>query len=191
LKHLMILFCLMLATAIAQPSRATNLTVTCTPAIKNSDGSAFAPNAVQGFNLYGAYTGSPLVLLTSSATCSFVRQNVNPGSIVYAVTQTESLAGIVAESAQTSPITTIVPPPPPAPGGVTVSLATTSTIAYMLVPGNDTFGVLIVGTVPLATACDATQLHTVNGVAYYVVPHSSVTLTGPITKLTATLANCS
>jgi hypothetical protein len=113
---------------------------------------------------------------------------VNSGSILYAVTQLTLLAGIAGpESAQTAPITTIVPPPPPTPGGVTVSLATTSTIAYMLIAGADTYSVLIVGSVPLGTPCDATKnlLGT-----YYVIPRASVTFTGAL-KPVAVLGACS
>lgn len=168
---------------------ATNLTVQCVPSTKNTDGSAFATGATPQFNLYGNYQGQPLVLLTPtpSANCLFVRQNVNPGTIEYAVTQVETLNGVVGpESAQTAPIATTVPAAPPAPGGVTVSLATTSTIAYMFVPGNDIGGVAIVGTVPLGTPCDPTQPI----LKYFVIPHAAVTLTGPINQLKFTLGSC-
>jgi hypothetical protein len=178
-----------LLAVFALPSLATNLTVKCVAATKNVDGSALATGSTPAFNLYGNYQGNPLVLLnpTPSPACLFVRSNVNSGSIVYAVTQLTLLNGIAGpESAQTTPITTVVPAAAPPPGGVTVTLATTSTIAYMLVAGKDTYSVVIVGSAPLGTACDATKnlLGT-----YYVIPRASVTFTGAL-KPVAVLGAC-
>jgi hypothetical protein len=182
----------LLLALIALPVGATNLTVKCTPATKNTDGSAFATGSTPGFNLYGAYTGSPLVLLnpTPSPTCLFVRSNVNPGSIVYAVTQLESLNSVWGpESAQTAPITTVVPPTAPTPGSPSVSLASTSTIVYAMVNGENTFSALIVGSAPLATSCDATHAVEAAGVGYYVIPWTAVTFSGKLKSHTV-YANC-
>jgi hypothetical protein len=157
---------------------ATDLTVRCTPSTKNTDSTPFATGSTPGFNLYGAYQGQPLVLLnpTPSPSCLFMRGNVNPGAIVYAVTQLTLLNGIAGpESAQTAPITTVVPPPPAPPGGLTVTLVTTSTIAYGLAPAHDRLAFLIVGSVPLGAACLPDQ--TAN--LYRVVPVASVTFTAP------------
>jgi hypothetical protein len=94
-------------------------------------------------------------------------------------------------STPTNPVCiTLIGPVPAPPSGTAVTLVTTSTIAYMLVPGADTYGVLIVGTVPLTTPCDNAHVVWLSGVPYYVVPRASVTLSAPFKNIPALLAQC-
>lgn len=72
-------------------------------------------------------------------------------------------------------ITLAAPVIPVAPGGLTVTLVTTSTIAYGLAPAHDRLAFLIVGSVPLGAPCLPDQ--TAN--LYRVVPVASVTFTAP------------
>jgi hypothetical protein len=183
----------LLLSLFALPALATNLTINCMAPTKNADGTPFATGVTLGFNLYGAYQGSPLVLLnpTPSPSCQWVRQNVNSGTIVYAATALENLNSVWGpESAQTPSIATTVPAAAPTPGTPTVSLATTSTIAYMMPTGENTFAPLIVGSAPLATSCDATHSVQAAGVAYYVIPWTAVTFSGALKPHTV-YANCS
>jgi hypothetical protein len=182
----------LLLSLFALPSLATDLTIRCTPPIKNADGSALATGATITTNVYGGTSPTTLKLLTPTplAACLSVRSNVNAGQACYAVTAVETIAGISAESTQTAPICVTVPPVPPPVGGVTVSLATTSTIAYMMPTGENTFAPLIVGSAPLATSCDATHSVQAAGVAYYVIPWTAVTFSGALKPHTV-YANCS
>jgi hypothetical protein len=139
------------------------------------------------YNAYGAAQGQPLVLVPGmpiTATTS-TRTNVNPGVLCYAVTAL--LNGV--ESAQTSPIcatgTPLAPTTATPPGGLTVAPVTTSTIAYMLVPGKDTYSVLIVGSIALGVPCTSKQILT-----YNVIPAASVTLNPPYRNIPALLGQC-
>jgi hypothetical protein len=157
----------------ALPSLATNLTLNWTAPTQNTDGSPIA-GAIT-YNVYGGACGAAFTQLQSGITgTTNVRTNVNPGNWGYAVT------AVVAnqESARTSPVCTTVAAPVPVPGtpgGLTVTLATTSTIAYGLAPAHDRLAFLIVGSVPLGAACLPDQ--TAN--LYRVVPVASVTFTAP------------
>lgn len=163
---------------------ATDLTVTCTPPLKFTDGTTIPSNAAITFNLYGALQGQPKVLLQPSplTTCSSVRQNVNPGTQCYEAT---AIVGGSESAHSPESCKTVTAPVPQAPGAPTLTLSTTSTVAYMELQRPDGFGFLVIGTVPLGTPCDATQ-----GVnQYHVVPAAAVTFTGPI-KRQAVLALC-
>ena len=93
---------------------------------------------------------------------------------------------VTRESSVSNTASVTVPAPNPAPpSGFTASLVTTSTVAYTVTNANDRLAFLIVGSVPLGTACDPSQ-HA-NG--FNVVPRSAVTFDGPA-KPTAVLARC-
>lgn len=183
MKHLWLLLAF-----LALPAYATDLTLNWTAPTKNTDGTPIT--GVLSYNIYGGACGSMLALLTSGITTTTnVRANVNPGNWGYAV------SAVVAsqESAQTAPVCTTVAAPlpvPGSPGGLTVTLATTSTIAYMMPTGENTFAPLIVGSAPLATSCDATHSVQAAGVAYYVIPWTAVTYSGALKPHTV-YANCS
>jgi hypothetical protein len=180
LKYLLLLLAL-----IAAPAFATNLTLTWVAPTTYADGTTPIPAGTAiAYNVYGANQGSTLALLTTTPITGLtnVRSNVNPGTICYAVTAIIN----AVESAQTSPVCVTVPQAPGAPGGLTVTPTTSSTIAYMLVPGKDTYGVLIVGSVPLGTPCLVGE----PVLNYFVVPSASVTFTTGI-KPPVVIANCS
>jgi hypothetical protein len=157
-----------------------------------SDGTPVAPTTgtsnctIVKYNLYTALQGQPVTLWGSVGPTVLSVQTPNTPAGIWCgqITASDSLA----ESNPSAQVCITEPPVAPgAPTNPTVTLATTSTIAYMLVPGNDTYGVTIVGTVPLGTACDATKPI----LTYFVIPHAAVTLTGPVNKLTAILGACS
>jgi hypothetical protein len=159
-----------------------------------SDGTPIAPTAttpgcaLTKYTLYTAPQGQPLTVwgTLSPTTLSVQATNTPPGTWCGAITASDA----AGESAQSPMVCITLGPVPGSPANGSVTLVTSSTIAYMLVAGSNTFGALIVGSVPLGTTCDATQIHAVNGVPYYVIPSASVTPTGPITKLTTVLGSC-
>jgi hypothetical protein len=170
---------------IALPAWAENPVLTCVPPTTYADNLTPIPAGTAiGYNFYGAMQGSPLVLLNTAGplpTCSDMRTNVNVGTICY------SLAAVVngQESAQEPPICIVVPPPPGTPGSFNANPTTTSTIAYMIVAGTDTYSPLIVGSVPLGTPCNANErLLNLN-----VIPRAAVTFTGAL-KPVAVLGSC-
>jgi hypothetical protein len=167
---------------IALPSFATDLTVACTPNLTMSDGLAIPAGTPMQFTLYGSMAGAPLIAIAPGlSTCSSVRTNVNSGVLQYAYTET--VAGV--ESAQSAVTSYTVAAPitaPSAPGAPTVTVVTTSTIAYGLAPSNDRLAFLIVGSVPLGTACLADQ----SANTFRVVPRTAVTYDKPYTSKTVT-----
>jgi hypothetical protein len=181
MKHLWALL-----TLLTLPVHATDLTLKWTAPTTYTDKTAIGSAAIT-YNVYGAAQGSPLVLLTPGlTTASNIRTNVNPGTICYAVT------AVIAsqESAQTIPVcTTVSPSAPNSPGGLTITLVTTSTIAYGLAPAHDRLAFLIIGSVPLGTTCLPDQ--TAN--TYRAVPTASVTYNPPYkpTTVTTVFATCS
>jgi len=158
-------------------AHATDITVDCTPPTKNTDGSNIT-GAIT-FNLYGALQGAPKVLLPPSplATCHSVRQNVNPGTQCYEATAI--VGGTESDHSAESCKNVAVPKPLP-PGAPVLTLSTTSTVAYGLAPSNDRLAFLIVGSVPLGTACLPDQ-HA-NG--FNVIPRATVTYDKPYTAKT-------
>jgi len=168
----------------ALPAHATDLKLSWSAPTTYADNTTPLPaGAALTYNVYGGPCGGTLALLTSTpiTTTTNIRYNVNPGNWGYAVTAI--LAG--TESAQTAPVCASVQAGPAAPGTLTVTPVTTSTIAYMLVPGADTYAPLIVGQVPLGVPCNASErLLNLN-----VIPRASVTFTGAL-KPTAVLAAC-
>lgn len=174
------------------PVFATDLTISCTAPIKNADGTPIDPSATIGFLIYGAAQGQPLQLLTPTpiSSCLNVRHNVNPGPVCYAGAAVETIGTITSDaSPQTAPVCVTVPSTPDVPSNVSVSLVTTSTIAYGLAPSNDSLAFLIVGSVPLGTACLQNQ----SANLYHVIPRSSVTYNPPYkpTTVTTVFALCS
>ena len=99
-----------------------------------------------------------------------------PGNYWAALNQTDRLNGL----ASTSPWTPEVPFSIAEP-----ALVTTSTIAYMLVPGKDTYGAIIVGSVPLGAPCVAAE----PVLTYFVVPVASITFTTGL-KSPVVVATC-
>lgn len=158
-------------------AEATDIHITCTMPTLNTDGTALTDLA--GINLYGGRsTEAKRLLVEKSPVCDFTRLNVATGIQQYYVTALNSKG---TESFPSTMVSQLVedPPPPPPP------FVTVSTVAYMLVNGNDRLTFLIVGTVPLGTACDRAQ--SANG--FNVVPRSAVTFDGP-TKPTTVLGRC-
>lgn len=188
---LLLLLSLLVLLFVSMPTWATNLTVTCTPTMTNTDGTAIPTTATITYNLYGAQQGVPLLLLTPTplTSCSSLRQNVNVGINCYAYT--EIVGG--QESAQTASVCKTVAPPiptPPALPTITVSVPTAANTIYTLAKSPDMLVLLPAGTVPAGTQCDPSQSITQNGSTFNIVPHAAVTWTGTV-KTLAAFAKCS
>lgn len=170
---------------VAIPTWATNLTISCTAPTQNTDGTPIDPAAKISFLIYGAIQGQPLQLLTPTpiTPCLNTRLNLNAGPVCYAGAAVETIGTITSDpSAQTAPVCVTVPPTPATPSNLSVSLVTTSTIAYGLAPSNDGLAFLIVGSVPIGTTCLMNQ----SANLYHVVPRASVTYNPPYKPTTVT-----
>jgi hypothetical protein len=180
----------------AQTLSNESLSIACTAPTKNADGSAIASTAALAFKVYGAPQGTTPVLLTPTpvTACAFTATQVPYGNACYVVSAVETIPGLPGvESAQTAPICETVSAPTPAPPtgvSVTVAVPGTANTVYVLEKSSDQLVMLPAGTVPAGTTCDTTQATTVNGGAYNVVPHASVTWTGTVKSLVA-FAKCS
>ena len=177
-----------LLSLVTLPAWSTDLTVACTPSLTKTDDSVIPAGTPMTFTLYGSMAGQPLAAIpdaTGLTICSSVRKNVNTGVLQYAYTETIPGFPESAQSAVTSYTVAAPSVAPSAPGAPTVSVVTTSTIAYMLIPGADTYAPLIVGSVPLGTPCDTTKPI----LKYFVIPRASVTFTGTI-KPPAVIGYC-
>lgn len=176
---------------LASPLFAQSYTAQWTAPTKNTDGSAITQTL--NYTLWQATQGSTLAKVQTgiAGLSTTITKGLTPGTTqCFAVSALNTTTG--SESAQTTPVCIAIPQPvPSAPGGLTITLATTSTIAYMVVPGADTYGVLIVGSVPLATQCDPTHGVLAGPVTYYIVPRTSVTLNAPFKNIPALLGQCS
>lgn len=168
-----------------------SLTATCTAPTANADGSALAPNTGLAYTIYGAPQGQPkTALATSLPTCSSV-QAVTAGPWCFEAAAVATLPSLLpsAESAHTPEVCASVgvspTPTPKPPGGLTVTPVTTSTIAYMLVSGQDALTTLIVGTVPLGVSCNPK----LEALGLNVVPRAQVTFAATL-KPQAVLARC-
>ncbi len=186
---------LMILMAAATAAHAANVTLACTPPTQNTDGSPISSSATLTFNFYGGPKGQPLVLITPAPliTCASIRTAVNPGTICYAVTAVETINGVSAESAQTTPVCTMVAPPTPSTPGnlqLTVSVPTADNTIYVLEKSPDRVVMLPAGTVPAGTLCDSEQSIRQGTKTFNVVPHTVVTWTGTVRSLTA-FAMCS
>ncbi len=190
----------LLLALVALPALAQTAAPTFSPTwswvapVNCSDGTPVAPTTgtsnctITKFTLYTGLQGQPLTAWGSVGPTVLSLQTPNTPAGIWCGQVTASDAN--GEGAPSTQACITLAPPAVLPGSPTnpaVTLVTTSTIAYMLVPGNDTYGVTIVGSVPLGTTCDATKPL----LTYFVIPHAAVTLTGPVNKLTAILGACS
>jgi hypothetical protein len=178
LKHLWSLLFLI----CCAPLFAQSYTARWTAPTTNTDGSAITQTL--NYNLYQAACGSALVKVQSgiAGLTTTITKGMIPGTTqCFALTALNTTTGM--ESAQTSQVQVTVPQPTPnAPGGLTVTLATTSTIAYGLAPANDALAFLIVGSVPLGTPCLLDQ----SANLYHVVSRAAVTYDAPYRPTTVT-----
>jgi hypothetical protein len=157
-----------------------------------SDGTPVVPTTgtsnctITKFTLYTGLQGAPLTAWGTipAGTLSVTTPNTSAGIWCGQVTASDANGeGAPSTQACITLAPTVLPGSPTNP---VVTLTTTSTIAYMIVPGKDTYGVLIVGSVPLATPCVASK----PVLTYYVVPSATVTFTTGI-KPPVVVANCS
>ena len=177
---------LLVLSIIAGVAFGGTITVTITPATQNTDGSPLTDLASHRIEYGTCATGSAFgnklgeTLVPMPAVVQAI--TANPGTYclrAYSV----NLAGTQSDPSNVASV--VVPQPVPRAPTITASLVTTSTVAYTVTNANDRLAFLIVGSVPLGTACDPSQ-HA-NG--FNVVPRSAVTFDGPA-KPTAVLARC-
>lgn len=210
MKRLLLALLLLPALAQAAPLQGIQLAATVTPGSASPtwswqaptacfDGSPMTPDPVKGggcpvikYTLYTGLQGATKTAFGSvgPTTLSLTAPNTPPGIWCGQVTAS-SAAPVNPESTQSNEACITIANPaapltkPGAPAGVTVTLTTTTTIAYVPVLGNDRLTFLIVGAVPIGTACDATQ----RSGPFYVIPRATVTFDGPA-KPTTVVGAC-
>jgi hypothetical protein len=164
---------------------AGDATLSWAPPTQSVDGSTLTNLA--GYRIYYGTSDAILdrnIQLANAGLTTYKISGLSSATWYFAMTAYTS----VGDASDFSPVlskavtdVTTPPPPPPPP-----ALVTTSTVAYMLIPGADTYAPLIVGSVPLGTPCDASKAL----LGYYIVPRASVTFTGPIQKTPAVVGVC-
>lgn len=186
MKHILVLLALV-GFGLVSAAHATDLRITCTPAVTNTDGTPIT--AAQGaatFSLYGSLKGQPRqALVPGATTCSFTRTAVAFGTQEYQVTQTN--LGI--ESAMSVTVSSVVPPPTPGPP---TNTAVVQLVAYEMrgTVKDNNLRMAAVGIVAEGTQCMQTQA-TVSGVTYQQVEKAKVDLYNAPTKLPpVTWARC-
>lgn len=194
MKYLWLVVALLALPALAQTTFSP--TWTWKAPTQCSDGTPVTPTTgasnctITKYTLYTGLQGQTLKAWGSVGPTILSLQTPNtPAGIWCGQVTASSVTGEGAPSSQACiPLTNSVTPGSPiAPAA---HLSTASTIAYMLVPGADTYAVLIVGTVPTGIACDPTHGVLLGTVPYYVIPRASVTLTAPFKAIPALLGSC-
>lgn len=151
-----------------------------------SDGTAIAPTAttpgcvLTKYTLYTGLKGQPKTAWGTVAptALSVTTPNTPPGIWCGQLTSSDASA----ESTPSGEACIALSPNPGAPTNPTVTLTTTSTIAYGLMPANDRLAFLIVGSVPLGTPCILDQVAN----TYHAVPRGTVTFDKPYKPSTVT-----
>jgi hypothetical protein len=170
----------------AGAARAASTSVSWTAPIKNTDGSALTDLA--GFKIYfgtapGALTN--VVTIPNAGVSTYVVDNLTPGSWYFAVTAyTASGMESARSNVATRDLPSITTPQPP------TSVTLTARAVYVIKQTQDNLAVIPVGSVPAATACDATRGVIAAGQAYYRVPVSAVTWAGSVRSVVV-FADCS
>lgn len=158
---------------------AGSAVITWTAADKNEDGTPLTD--LSGFRiLYGqdASTLTQSVTLTDPGLRSYVVPNLSAGMWYFAMTTTAGSGATARESQRTNVVNKDVPPDP-------VGLIVKGPTVYQVLGTPNRFALNPVGTVPVGTACDATE--TVNG--RYAVARELVTWYGS-TKPQIVVAEC-
>lgn len=152
-----------------------------------ADGTPATNCVLTKYTLYTGLQGQPKTAwgVIAPTALSISTGNTSPG-IWCGQVSASSAAG---ESALSKEACITLAPNPGAPTNPTVTLTTTSTIAYGLMPSNDRLAFLIVGSVPLGTPCVLDQVAN----TYHVVPRGTVTFDKPYkpTTVTTVFAVCS
>lgn len=168
---------------------AGTVTVSWTAPTMCADGTALTNCPLTKYTVYQGLSGTTPVAVGTTApnVTTFASTNLAPGNWCYQVSASSS----DGESALSNPACKVVPVPAPgAPGTPTVTLTVVAPLVFDAVKSKDTLALLPVGNVPLGTPCDVTQGFVKSGITYFVVPMSSVTLTGTVKPL-AVVAQCS
>ncbi len=178
---------LLISLVLPQPASATDVKISCTPPVTNTDGTAIT--AAQGaltFNLYGSLTGQPrLKLVTGTTSCSFTRTSVPFGTQEYQATA----IALNVESDMSNTASVVIPPPKP---GAPTNAVVVTLVAYEM-RGSATTGdlrMVSVGYMPEGTQCLQTTA-TIGQTTYQQVDKAQVDLYNAVTKLPPVLwAKC-
>jgi hypothetical protein len=177
----------LLLSLFALPAFAQGYTAKWSAPLLNTDGSKATETL--NYNLYQATQGKPLAKVQTgiAGLTTTITAGLTPGTTqCFAVSALNTSTG--GESAQTAPVCVAIGQPVPgAPGGLTITPVTSSTIAYTIIMGNDKLVPLIVGSAPLGTPCDVTQPVLSS---YFVIPRAAVTWSSAL-RPTTTVALCS
>lgn len=159
---------------------AGTLTIGCTAPTKWTDGTSIAAGTPMAFKFFGALQGQPKQLLTATAvsTCGFAWTVPTAGN--YCAEATAIAQGTESDHSAES-CSTVTPPKPMPP-----TLITIAQTAYTIIKTEDRFVALPVGTVPVGTACDASQ----PVLQFHVVPVALVKFTGTARPVVV-VASCS
>lgn len=165
---------------------AGTVPLTWTNPTKRTDGTALTNLA--STKVYRASTAAGLSSATAIATVpapATTYTDIAPGGQTwfYATTAVDANG---LESAQTNPVSAIVPVSPPNPP---TNLTVGSITAFDIVKTPGKLAMLAVGTVPLGTPCDTSNGTISAGRAYYAVPAASVTFFGSV-KPPVIFASC-
>jgi hypothetical protein len=150
---------------------------------KNTDGSAAT---LTGFRIYYDTddTLDRVIDIPNGALRAYVVTGLPPGTWHFAMTAYSADGESVRTGTVTRDIAQPAPPQPP------TSVTLTARPAYTIKQTQDNVAVVPVGSVPAATACDATRGVIVTGKPYYRVPVSAVSWIGTVRPVVV-FADCS
>lgn len=174
---------------LAFPLHAATLNISWTAPTTCTDGTPISGCAITKYTVYSGLQGQAKTVLgtTGPTVTTFSAANTGPGN--WCIQVSASSSG--GEGPLSSEACKLVPVPAPgAPGTPTLTLTVVAPLVFDAIKSADTLALLPVGSVPLGTRCDTTQGVVKSGITYFVVPMSSVTLTGNI-KPVAVVAQCS
>lgn len=169
--------------------RAATVTASWAAPVTCADGSPITNCQLTKYTVYSGLSGTPKTVLgtTAPTVTTFSALGTGPGNWCLQI----SASSAAGESALSNEACILIPAPiPGAPGAPTLTLTVAAPFVYDWIKSADTLALLRVGSVPLGTACDTTQGVVKNAITYFVVPMSSVTLTGTV-KPVAVVAQCS
>ena len=187
MRHLILLLCLVSASAVAGEAQ-----ITWTQPTTNTDGSAIPASGT------GRLTGNRVDWGTCTGTAPNYAFGTKAGEQIFTVPTTAYTVTNLApgtwcfrsyasttygESGPSNVAAKIIAAPMPNPP---TGLSAVGGVAFTIIKREDRFVLLPVGTVPADTPCDTSQA--ING--HYVVPRESVTWSGTV-KPVVVVAQCS
>ena len=174
---------------LAANAEAATVTINWGAPTMCTDGTPIANCPITKYTLYSGLSGTTKSVLGTTApnVLTFSATGTGPGN--WCIQVSASSAG--GESPLSNEACVVVPVPAPgAPGTPTLTVTVTAPLVFDPIKSADTIALLPVGFVPMGQSCDTSQGIVKAGVTYFVVPMSSVKLTGTV-KPVAVVAQCS